>query len=342
VAVESDAVAGVEALRVADPGLCIQHLEDRAGVMFWRYVAALRKGRIDPIRKMATESFCAELKKRFEPGPQGLRRYFGECAIGSVETEGVLHGADYDRAVMGVRWSGAAYSVASGAAPRREAEAHVIYDLFVLIRKHGVKTDVSLSLSSAHCASCGAAVHEEEANACAYCSAVLNDGSSDWVLEDILKVYSPEALALREKIRATDPTVVSRRSASALEQAAWMVQVMLADGTIDEKETEALRHFAERRQIPRERLEAMMAAGRAGVLTVSAPENQEEANEWLDSMAEMVLADGVVSPKEKEAMVNMASRLHFTETDIVQVLARKRTELYQQSKARLKANRKME
>ncbi|MDD2237892.1 MAG: TIM44-like domain-containing protein [Kiritimatiellae bacterium] len=336
VAVESAAVPGVEALRAADPGLCIQHLEDRAGVMFWRYVAALRQGRIDPMRKMEAESFCAELKKRFEPGPQGRRRYFGECAIGAVETEGVLHGEDYDRAVMGVRWSGAAYSVGTDSAPRREAETHVIYNLFVLIRKHGVKTELSLSLSSAHCPSCGAAVHEEVANACAYCGAILNDGSSDWVLEDILNVYTPEAQALREKIRATDPTVISRRSASALEQAAWMVQVMLADGTIDEKETEALRHFADRRQIPRERLESMMAAGRAGALTVSAPENQEEANEWLDSMAEIVLADGVVSPKEKEAMVNMARRLHFTETDIRQVLARKRTELYQQSKAQVK------
>ena len=157
-------------------------------------------------------------------------------------------------------------------------------------------------------------------------------------MEDILKIYSPEALALREKIRETDPGVVSRRAASALEQAAWMVQVMLADGAIAEKEMEALRHFAERRQIPRARLDSMVSAGLAGSLTVAAPETQEEANEWLDSMAEMVLADGVVSPKEQEAMVHMARHLRFTETDIRQVLARKRTELYQQSKVLLKAN----
>ena len=57
-------------------------------------------------------------------------------------------------------------------------------------------------------------------------------------------------------------------------------------------------------------------------------------------MAEMVLADGIISPKEKEAMVNMARRLHFREADIQQIIARKRTRLYQQSKERLKSEKK--
>lgn len=342
VASESGAVPGVEALRAADPGLCTQHLEDRTGVMFWRYVMALRQGRPDPIRKMAVNGFCEGLHERWAPDSDGRRRFFGDCAVGAVETEGILHGNDYDRAVMGVRWSGASYSVKAGEKPRREADAHVIYDLFVLIRKHGVKTDVSLTLSSAHCPSCGAAVRDEAANACPYCGSVLNDGSSDWVLEQVLKVYTPEAQALREKIRETDPAAVARRGVSSVEQAGWMIQVMLADGQINDKEMEALVHFADRRNIPRPRIDAMITAMRTGQLTVSAPVDREEANEWLDSMAEMVLADGTISPKEKEAMLNMARRLQFSEADIQQVITRKRTQLYQLSRKQLKTIREKE
>lgn len=338
VAAEPAAVPGVEALRAEDPALCVQHLEDRASVMFWRYAMALRQGRTDPIRKMAVESFCDEWRTRCEPNAEGRRRFFGECAVGAVETEGILHGADYDRAVMGVRWSGASYSVKAGEPPRREAEAHVIYDLFVMIRKHGVKTDASLTLSSAHCPSCGAAVRDETANACAYCGSVLNDGSADWVLENILKVYTPEAQALREQLRATDPAMLQRRSMSSMEQAGWMVQVMLADGEISDREMDTLLHFAERRQIPRPRIDALITAMRAGQLSAPAPSTQEEANEWLDSMAEMVLADGTISPKEKEAMVNMARRLHFRDADIQQIINRKRTQLYQQGKVLLKTS----
>jgi hypothetical protein len=179
----------------------------------------------------------------------------------------------------------------------------VIYDLFVLIRKHGVKTDTALTLSSAHCPSCGAAVRDEAANACAYCGSVLNDGSSDWVLENILKVYTPEAQALREQLRTGDPTMLKRRAMSSLEQAGWMVQVMLADGQINDREMETQLHFAERRQIPLPRIEALITAiapGSYGARAVHAGGSERMAR----LHAEMVLPMDHLA-KEKEAMVNM-------------------------------------
>ena len=337
VAQPTRAIPGLVALKAKDPGFSRQNLEDRASVIFWRYVKAQQQGRAEAIQKMAMQSFCTQLEEQMRPGPNGERSIFSDCAVGAVETEGILHGDDMDRAVVGVRWSGARYTVLPGKEPRKTAESHVVYDLFVLARKHGVKTDLALTLSSAHCPTCGAAIHDQVADACEYCGAVLNDGSAGWVLEQIVKVYSKEAAALRQEIAALDPVQVENRSRSSLEHAAWMVQVMLADGAIDEREMQTLRAFAGKHHIQDAQLDQLIAAVKQGTLTVPQPANNAEAQAWLDSMAEMVLADGKITPQEKQAMLNMAKKLNFSQTDIAQILRKKRSDLYQQSRAAIKS-----
>jgi uncharacterized tellurite resistance protein B-like protein len=340
VAVSSKKVPGVAALQAKDPGFSLRNLEDRASVIFWRYMTALRKQRVEPIRKMALDDFTQGLAEQIKPDANGLVHYFEDCAVGAVETEGLLHGDDYDRAVVAVRWSGSGHGRNPDGKERKESEPHVVYDLFVLVRKHGVKTDIRLALSSAHCPSCGAAVHDEAADACEYCGAVLNDGSAGWVLEKILKVYSPEAAALREAIQSGDPNQVEKRQISSREQVGWMIQVMLADGEIDAREQETLAAFAKKHAIPEQKVNDMVAAMKAGTLQVPQPQSNEEATEWLHTMAEMVLADGKVTASEKQAMLNMGKRLHFSSADINHIIHNARGNLYRQSRESLRASKR--
>jgi uncharacterized tellurite resistance protein B-like protein len=101
-----------------------------------------------------------------------------------------------------------------------------------------------------------------------------------------------------------------------------------------------LEAFAAKHAIPAEKLQAMINAMKAGHYTVPEPKNAAEANEWLERMAEMVLADGRVTAQEKRAMLNMAARLNLAEADINNMLTRKRMELYQAHKTEIRKAKK--
>jgi len=341
VAKPSKSVPGVTALKETDPGFSTQNLEDRVSVMFWRTMMALRTGQIEPIRKMALPSFCEDMKKQMQPDEKGISHCYEDCAVGAVDTVGILLDDDGDRAVVSVRWSGAGTGRERNGKEKLESAAHVISELYVLVRKSGTTTDINLALSSAHCPSCGAAVHDEASDSCEYCGAVLNDGSTGWVLEKILKVYSKEAMALQKTFADAASVPVKSSGRSSLEQAAWMIQVMLADGHIDDKEKQTLLAFAKGHGISRERIESMISSMKAGRLNVVMPKDDNEAREWLEIMAEMVLADGKITAPEQQAMLNMAKRLNITQADINRIINRKRTDLYQQSKQHIKTAKKV-
>ena len=85
--------------RQRDPGLSVEHLEDRTSVIFWRKAMADRLGDVQPLLKMALPRISADYPRRWGPD-KALRRYWGDAAVGSVETLGILPG----EAAIG-RWS---------------------------------------------------------------------------------------------------------------------------------------------------------------------------------------------------------------------------------------------
>ena len=62
------------------------------------------------------------------------------------------------------------------------------------MKKTGVlRTSVDTSLSAANCPGCGAPESESTANACEFCGTVLNDGSADWMLLQVVPAESDQA-----------------------------------------------------------------------------------------------------------------------------------------------------
>ena len=187
-------VPGLDALRQRDPDLNVQAIEDTASVVFWRRAEADRVGKIDPLRKAATDEYLKVVAGELRPGPDGRRAYTGECAVGSVRTVGFLPaeaGQAMDRAVVDVTWTGTRFEVAGDGRPAVPQGERTTDTLLVLGRAAGATTDVAKGISSAHCPQCGAPDDGGAGGACPYCGAVLNDGSHGWVLVDVQPRHGP-------------------------------------------------------------------------------------------------------------------------------------------------------
>jgi len=186
---DSSKAPGLAAYKRIDPGFNLQHIEDRASVIFWRKVMADRTAKIDTLPKVALPSFYDGYKSKL-PDPKGRRSYIGDCAVGAVETLGVIPGDDFDRVLVAVHWSGRTFTVEPGERTKEMHDQRIRRDMFVLARKSGVKTNIDHAISSAHCNNCGAPESFVASNKCENCGSVLGDGAMEWVLEDIFDLNS--------------------------------------------------------------------------------------------------------------------------------------------------------
>jgi uncharacterized tellurite resistance protein B-like protein len=364
---------GVEAFRSRrDPGFNVEHLEDRTSVIFWRRAMADRLGDTKPLLKMALPEFCENYPQRWG-SEKGVRRYWGDCAVGSVETIGLLAGDDFDRALVEVRWAGRIFVAQSGKKPEPAGENALLRTLYVLHRKAGIQSAVETSVTSAHCPSCGAPEGDLAASACEFCGAVLNDGSHDWVLGGLLPIPGDEAAALVDELagqdggeRARSPDAAPSFSAPGQsagaafvpggdddmdgqssaeadrdaprpnELLAWAVQMALADQQLTDPERKALERTAMRRGVPPARLETMIAAAQRGQLAVPQPRSAEEARKWMAVMADMALADGKIEPAEAALLWQAGEQLGWSRADVQQLVATRKSRLYQAAREQLR------
>jgi hypothetical protein len=191
---------GLVELRKLDADLNVQSLEDRVSVIFWRKSAADRLGKLDPMFKVTSPAYGKTYAGRLKPTADGSRNYYGHCAVGAVNVLGFMSGADVDRALVEVKWSGVKLLVRAGGVPQLNEPNFPHRTLFVLMRKAGSKTDVAKGISSAHCPSCGAPENGGIGGACEYCGAALNDGSNGWVLDNLMSFDDPAAMELLRQL----------------------------------------------------------------------------------------------------------------------------------------------
>lgn len=215
-ATDPAAIPGMKTFQRADPGFNVQHLEDRAAVIFWRHALAERIGDPAPVKKFALDRFMEGLTLRISPGDDGTRSFYTRCAVGAVEVKAVLPGDPFDRVFVEVAWSGRLQErqadgrvVQVGKGPRR------LRSTFVLVRRHGVPTEVKASLDSAHCPNCGAPEQTGQEFVCPYCNTVLNDGSRDWTLEKLLSATDSEVITAIRQARDLDQPKAAAPAAGA-------------------------------------------------------------------------------------------------------------------------------
>jgi hypothetical protein len=342
----------VEAYRSQhDPGFNVQHLEDRASVVFWRKVMADRLGQIDPLAKMASPEFCEPYASTLT-ALDGSRRYVGDCAVGSVDVRGVLSKPPRDAVLVEIRWSGTEFVAERGQPPKRSKRGLAVRQLFVFGRNSGVVTDVGSSVSSSHCPGCGAPESDLTSNACQFCGEVLNDGSHDWVLDQILAMNSPEAQQWLRQLAAetvVEAQVIGPATGPVSSQAdepprgkellIWMVKMALADQQLDDRERKLLVRMAENQQVPLDELNALVLSAEQGTLEAPTPANREQGREWLVAMADMSVRDGKVQAAEYQMLRQVGAKLNWTDYDIKRLLRERHTRMYQAARQDLRAAR---
>jgi uncharacterized tellurite resistance protein B-like protein len=341
-------VPGLRQMRAGDAGLSVQAIEDRASVIFWRWIAAQRIGKPDPLQKVSSpaygEAFATKLRQT-----QGLgRSYFGACAVGSVGVVGFLPGGggdgSRDLGLIEVRWSGRRIEAGQNASTKAAGSHH--RTLLVLGRQSGSKTDVAKGISSAHCPNCGAPESGGASGSCEFCGTCLNDGNHGWVLDNALSFTDAHALELLHQLRGStsgaeapsaEVTAHSSRSrnGAAMPRAtatpgllAWAVKVALADGDLDAREQRVLTRMAQTSSISPGQLGQLIDSARAGTITAPMPLDAEEARQWLGAMAATAAADGRIDAAEYRVLRSLGDRIGMSDHDVRMLLRRAQADQY--------------
>src|SRR5262249_21992202 len=100
-------VDGLLEARKSDPALNLEMLEDRASLIFWKWIEAQSCAEAKRLAKLSTSEYLTRLDQDLAGlRRQGRRKVFLECAVGAVITRLLRRGSDgYDQAHVEVRWS---------------------------------------------------------------------------------------------------------------------------------------------------------------------------------------------------------------------------------------------
>ncbi|MEO6437014.1 MAG: TIM44-like domain-containing protein, partial [Tepidisphaeraceae bacterium] len=351
------AVRGAREMILRDPGFNVQDLEDRTSVMFWRRAAAERTGNVKPLRKIAESDFADAMESALSAEAKaGPRRYYGECAVGSVQTMGVIVGDEWDRALVEVRWSGSEFLALSKQPPnqpaRKTGQTTLTRTAFELSRRAGVKSDVTQAISSAHCPGCGAPERGGTSAACEHCGVTLNDGRHGWVLTAVRSVQEAremlssiaseagmEASTDGDGDDAIDADGSHADAPSTAGVLAWMASMAAADRHVDAKEMQLLSRVAAKRKVPQSRVDALLAAAGRSELDLPTPQDAQQSKQWLTAMASAALVDGNLSRDEYNLLLHTGGRMGMGEYDVKMLLRKTRSDALARAKEALRAKR---
>jgi hypothetical protein len=171
-------IAGLEELRARDASISRQELEDRASVIFWKWIEARSTGKNDKLARFCIKS-PADAATAAELG-LGLAK-LRQVAVGSAELVVVDSHGDLDHAVVDIRWS----------AGLNGAEPVTFQHAFTLGRSTEAKS--KRGLSSLDCPVCGGQLANSDETTCRYCGSTLSGGKHEWALLGVAEEEIPDS-----------------------------------------------------------------------------------------------------------------------------------------------------
>ena len=339
--------AGVTQLTTRDPGFGLQHLEDRASLLFWHWRTAVMHGDVKPLGGAFTETATADVQTDLadDTDAEGVRHYTGECAVGHVTVAGVLSDATHDRALVDVVWSGTAFSRRTGAQPERGGMRPARCTLLVLLRPRGAQSGLDDAFSSAHCAGCGAPESVDDRGQCNYCGEATDGGHAGWSVDRVLPSLSEESRQMKSALRVEGvPTdefnPLANRTHEPLVKAeilSWMAQVAAVDGVIAPKERASLDALARKTGVKLTEVERLVRSSSArNQAEKLGPRDAREARLWLGAAARTALADGEVSAAEQALLERLVAEFGLLPADVRLVVNEERRALFHKAKKSLR------
>jgi tellurite resistance protein len=207
-------------------------------------------------------------------------------------------------------------------------------EIYVLGRRHGVRTNLNNTLSSAHCPECGAPLSSAFAVTCNYCNTVLNEGSNSWILEQITGENDPAYLEIiaakvaNEKDFAEDNATRSARDVITI-----MAQILLSDGKAESSEMQLLNKIALHHEMSETQVKAIINSLKEGLVYIPAPADNREAWSLLMAAARMALADGIISPEEERELVLLAQHIGYCAADVARAIKAEEKRRFEEKRA---------
>ncbi len=337
---EKEEVRGLSTLTEKDKSFNIQHIEDRVSVMFYRNQAAEFFSDEQYIAKIATNNFMGNNRSKYKKH-EGMTSFFADSAIGSVElVEAIVdENSEYDKLSVKVKWSGHRTEAILPSLIKPEFHlSHIYIQEYVLIRKSDATTNNQNSILSVHCPNCGAPEKKDDKNVCGYCFTPLNDGSKEWVLDEIKPFIASFTKPLTTENQPLNISTMGTNSQvplsviNANNVITTSVAVMLADGVIDDKEMKMLEDMASVRHITKEKLSTIISSVKSKSILIPEPNTPQEGKELLRNMVLMCLADGKVEKSELSLIHKLTEKMGYSELDINMMIKSEKSRLYKIAK----------
>ncbi len=318
-------VDGLMQAREADPALNLEMLEDRASLLFWKWIDAQSRGDTKPLAKVARADTVRQLEAEVDGlRRQGRRRVFLECAVGSADVRTFqVDPQGYDVAHVEIRWSA---RMGVGPLGERPPSLPTVPQrfIFTLTRKHGAKTNTANGMSTDRCPQCNAPLTNSAATDCEYCGTPLASGERDWVLA-AARSYEAWNAAEDSRFRAMPPRRAAAPRAQRSEQAQgtedsvmdvqerqrllyMMAAIAAADGEVTAAERKLLKLCSERWGVAWDNVEMALRSG-PQLFERLVPRGSAEAEVFLRNIVEMALVDGRIDRKERRMLESAAAHL---------------------------------
>jgi tellurite resistance protein len=298
-------VEGFARLKGIDPALNRQVLEDRANLIFWKWIEAQATGEPARFKRHCVPQTLAHLQGIEGKPSAGL----AQTAVGGVDLLLLESDAEYERAWLRIRWS----TAGAGAGIVRT-------NILQMARRAGLKTHAKSGMATDRCHSCAAPQSSADAVECSFCGATL---SHDWAFVELL---SPEAFQARKLASRQEPGGLADQFGNVLDP--WerrraltaMVAAARADGLVTGEEHRLLQSCAERWSIEPAMLKALLAAP-LDQLSDLQPKSLEEARLLFRALVTAALVDGQIDKTEKLLLEKMAAHLKIQPQESVAIVA---------------------
>ena len=303
---------GLDEMVARDPGFSPEAIEDRAALLFWKWLHARAERRPEIVQRLAAAELVEALRREADALKAcKARRWTADVSVAGVDL--LLMDLDSDEGrdevCLRVRWSGVVAEFPEGQVPRvpRSSFATVL----TLVRDSGGHTDVSTGVSSDRCHACRAANHDSEAGVCSFCKAPLQAGAHDFVLRD---ARAFEDWMARRQEHATLAQAVEQflPSFKFVDERLRLLQVMAAlvrsDGSVTRVERALLKACCRRWGIGFAQVRPVLD-GQSPPPEVTIEPGSWPARAFLEGLCEAAAGDGVIDRTERALLSAFARRL---------------------------------
>lgn len=294
----------------SDPSLTTEALEDRASLVFWKWVESQSLGDAGRLAKVASAAFQEEVKGGIEHlGKQGKQKFFVECAVGAVNTQQLTQADGKDIAAVEIKWSAKIGIGPKGGKPPALPSQPQRY-VMLLERSTGAKSSADNGMSTNRCPQCAAPLTDNGQPSCEFCGALLSSGEKDWVMKDFGSWEWWRSKGGQPATSRAAPAAAKVPDREERERLVYLMAAMaMADGVVDEGERKLLKMASDRWGIPWANIELALNAPAGSLFDKLIVKGSTEAESFLKELVQVAMADGKIDSKEKKMLEAAAAHL---------------------------------